>query len=176
MRKVLGIAIVLALLLSSVADASVGYKKDGEPMGNATYIDFRNGYTTSDGSTVSFYANGYQDGVTSNVSGESNLTSAALAYGIILIADTGALDGSNARYIALANGTPGQMLTIQLVAATAGTLYITDDKVEDGVFGDTTATGWDDIALNAALDQVTLLYVDDTYGWIIVGQYGIAVT
>jgi hypothetical protein len=174
MRKFLAIAIVIALLLtSSVAFASVGYKKDGDNSGNATYIDFKNGYTTFDGSTVSFYANGYRDGVTTNVSGESNLSSAAVAYGIILIADTGALDGSNARYISLADGEAGQMITIQLVAATAGTLYITDDKIIDA---NMTMTGWDDIALNAALDQVTLLWVDDTYGWIIVGQYGITVT
>lgn len=174
-KKYLVCAIVIALLLSvgSFAGASVGYQKDGADSGHASKIDFRNGLTEFDGSTVTFYANGYKDGVTTNVSGESNLTSAALAYGIILLADTGALDASDDRYISLANGTAGQMISIQLVAATAGSLYITDDKVAAGTM---TNTGWDDILFDAALEQVTLLYVDDTYGWIIVGVNGATIS
>ena len=175
MRKLIGIAVVLALL-SFVGSAygAVGYEKEGERKGTATDLNVQ-GNCTFDNSVLTIIANGHRDGVTANVSGESNLLAAALAYGTISIADTGALDGSGARYIALANGSKGQIVTIQLVAATGGTLYITDDKVSSGVFT-MTKTGWDDIALNAALDQVTLLYVDDTYGWIIIGQYAIAVT
>ena len=174
MRKVLGIAIVLALLFTLSADASVGYKKDGDQQGNATSIDFRNGNTSFDGSTVTFYANGYKDGVTTNVSGESNLTSAALAYGIIRLADTGSLDGSDNRYIALANGTAGQMITIMLTADSGGSLYITNSKVSSAVFS-MTKTGWSSIKFDDAGDVVTLLYVDDTTGWIIVGGSGVTI-
>jgi len=175
MKKLIGIAVVIALLsFVSSAYGAVGYSKEGVHQGAATDINIQ-GNSSFDNSVLTVIANGHDDGVTSNVSGESNLLAAALAYGVIRIADTGSLDASDARYIALANGTKGQMITIQLVAATAGTLYITDDKVSSAVFT-MTKTGWDDIALNAALDQVTLLYVDDTYGWIIIGQYGIAVT
>jgi len=174
MRKFLGIAVILALLLSStVASATVGVKKDGVIVGNAVYIDVDNGLSSMNGNTVTLYSSGYKDGVTTNVSGETNLTSAALAYGVITLADTGSLDGSDCRYISLANGTPGQMVTIWLYAATAGTLYITDDKV---ITSTMTKTGWDDIALGTALDSVTLLYKDDTIGWIIVGQNGAAIT
>ena len=174
MRKLIGIAAVLALLsFVCSAEAAVGYNKDGEYKGTASNIDVKKGFSTFDGRTVSIYASGYKGGTTDNVSGESNLTSAALAYGVIRLADTGALDNANCRYISLANGTPGQMVTIQLVAATAGTLYITDDKVGAGAM---TKTGWDDIALGTALDTVTLLYLDDTVGWIIVGEYGCVVT
>jgi len=173
MKKLFCFAVVIALLLSftGLAVASVGYKKDGENEGNATSIDFKNGFTTFDGSTVAFYANGYKNGVTTNVSSESNLTSAALAYGVIC------LQGStSAKYVNLASGTAGQMVTIIMTQYNTATLYITDDKVSSTLQTATVTTGWDDIAFNAVNDQVTLLYVDDTYGWIIVGQYGVDVT
>jgi len=118
---------------------------------------------------------GNKNGVTLNVSGESNLTSAALAYAVITLADHGT--GVLTRQIALANGVPGQMITIVMLAYT-GTftgLYITDDGVAPGVFP-MTKTGWDDICFNSALDSVTLLYVDDTIGWIIVGNNGVVIT
>lgn len=175
MRRLIGIAVVIALLsFVSSAYGAVGYQKEGERTGTATDINVQ-GNSTFDGSTVTIIANGHRDGVTTNVSGESNLTSAALAYGVIKLADTGALNGSDARYIALANGEKGQMVTIQLVSATGGTLYITDDKVDSSVFT-MTKTGWDDLAFNAALDSVTLLYVDDTYGWIVIGSNSVTIT
>ena len=42
--------------------------------------------------------------------------------------------------------------------------------------GIVTKTGWDDIAFNAALDSVTLLYVDDSIGWIVVGTNSVTIT
>lgn len=172
MKKICIFAVVIALLLSltGLAIASVGYKKDGENEGNAVSVDFKNGLTTFDGSTVSFYANGYKDGVTTNVSTESNLTSAALAYGIVK------LEIGSTKYINLASGTAGQMITFIVTTAGGGTVYITDDKVSSTLQAATVTTGWDDIALTEINDSVTLLYVDDTYGWIISGQNGATVT
>jgi hypothetical protein len=175
MRKFIAITVAL-LFASSFAYATVAVNDIDGYVGEATNIYIEGQDADFDGSQVTVLANGHKEGATANVSGESNLTDAALAYGVILIADTGALDASSCRYIALADGTPGQMVTISLVAATAGTLYITDDKVNDAVFGDTTATGWDDIAFNAALDSVTLLFVDTTYGWVIIGSNSVTVT
>ena len=84
MRKLFSIAIAIALLLSfTVAEASVGYQKDGENSGTASKINVERGYSSFDGSTLTIFANGYAGGVTSNVSGESTLTSAALAYGFV---------------------------------------------------------------------------------------------
>ena len=175
MKKYLVLAICCVLLLSvaPLANASVGYQKDGADQGNASKIDIRNGYSTFDGSTLTFFSNGYGDGVTTNVSGETNLTSAALAYGVIVLEDTGALDSSDNRYITLADGTAGQMVTIILEASSdGGVLTITDDYVGTAIKN----TGWDDIAFDVAGDSVTLLYVDDTYGWVVVGEYGVTVT
>ena len=172
MRKLFSIAVVIALLLSlaGISDASVGYKKDGENIGNAVSIDFKGGHTTFDGSTVTFYANGYKDGVTTNVSTESNLTSAALAYGVIK------LQAGSAKYIALAAGTAGQMVNIIMTVYDGGTVTITDDYLSSANQTAVVETGWDDIAFNAVNDQVTLLYFNDTVGWIVVGQYGVAIT
>jgi len=172
MRKLIAVTIAL-LFASSFAYATVAVNDINGYVGEATNIYIEGQDTDFDGSQVTVLANGHKEGVTTNVSGETNLTSAALAYGVIILADTGSLDGSNARYIALADGTPGQMVTIQLYAATAGTLYITDDKV---IASTMTKTGWDDLAFNAALDSVTLLFVDTTYGWVVIGSNSVTVT
>lgn len=183
MKKYLVLAIVIALLLivTPEAYAAFGYQKDGADSGHASKVDFRNAFTTFDGSKVTFYGNGYADGVTTNTTDKvTNLTSKDLAYGVIIIEDSGATDDrtSSDNYISLANGTAGQMVTIIYSAPTDpqnSVLYITDDQVNDGD-GTMTNTGWDDIAFDLANDQVTLLYVDDTYGWVIVGQVGVTVT
>lgn len=175
MKKLFCAVIVIALLLSStVAFASVGYKKDGEPQGNAISIDVKKGCSEFDGSTVSIFTNGYKGGVTDVVTAKvTDITGDDfLSYGVINFADHGT--GVTSRSIALADGTPGQMVTIILTADTGTfTLYITDDQVADGYM---TKTGWDDLAFGDALDTVTLLYLDDTTGWIIVGNSGVVVT
>lgn len=116
---------------------------------------------------TSVYAVGNKTGVTTNVSTESNLTSAALAYGVIK------LEAGSAKTISIANGTKGQMVTLIMTVYDAGDITLTDDGLAAGsVF---TKTGWDDITFNAVGDQVTLLYVDDTVGWTVVGYYGVVI-
>ena len=173
MKKYFVLAIVLALLsLICPVFAGVAINDIDGYVGEATNIDITGQKTTFDGSTVTVLANGHKEGVTTRVSQESNLTSAALAFGTILIADTGS--GVTSRSISIANGTPGQMVTIILQAATGvATLFITDDGVAHTAM---TNTGWDDIAFNAANDSVTLLYLDDTYGWIIIGGNSVTIT
>ena len=175
MKKLFAIVLTVALLFSaSSVFASVGYKKDGVDVGAAADINIVSGLSELSGSVVNLYANGYKSGVTTNVSSESNLTSAALAYGVI---QKVAPDSTADVQVALANGTSGQMLTIIVTtaAAGAGDWIITDDGIAPGVFT-MTKTGWDDIAMDTANEMVTLLYLDDTYGWIIVGISGAAVT
>lgn len=172
MRKLFSIAMVIALLfMTSMAGASVGYKKDGVPQGNAASIDFQEGHTTFDGSTVTFYANGYKDGVTTNVSTESNLDSAALAYGVVKLQGH-----TSAKYVSLAAGTAGQIITFIMTQDNGATVYITDDSVSVANQAAVVETGWDDIAFDDVNDMVTLLYVDSTYGWIVIGQYGVTIT
>jgi hypothetical protein len=70
----------------------------------------------------------------------------------------------DAEALTLANGVSGQVLTISLVTDGGG----------DGTLTPTTKTGFSTIVFADAKDTATLLYVDDTIGWILVGYYGTA--
>ena len=72
--------------------------------------------------------------------------------------------GGDAEALTLANGVAGQMLTIDLVVDGGG----------DGTLTPTTMTGFATIVFADAGDQVTLQYIDDTVGWVIVGAAGVA--
>lgn len=72
--------------------------------------------------------------------------------------------GGDAEALTLANGEPGQMLTISL----------TTDGGGDGTLTPATCTGFATIVFADVKDTATLLYVDDTIGWILVGYYGTA--
>jgi outer membrane lipoprotein-sorting protein len=63
----------------------------------------------------------------------------------------------------LANGVPGQMLTINITTVTgSGTWVVTP----------TTRTGFGSITFNTANQTVVLLYLNNTNGWIIHSVYG----
>ena len=70
-----------------------------------------------------------------------------------------------AEALTLADGEPGQMLSIILVASGGA-----------GTITPATMTGFATIVLTAQSDFVTLLYVDDNIGWIIIGMGGAAAT
>lgn len=70
--------------------------------------------------------------------------------------------GADAEALTLADGVAGQKLTITLAVDGGGT----------GTLTPATATGFVSIAFADAGDTVTLEYVDDTVGWIIVGALG----
>jgi hypothetical protein len=64
----------------------------------------------------------------------------------------------------LANGTPGQVLTIDLATDGGG----------DGTLTPTTKSGFTSIVFADAGDNATLKYIDDTVGWVILGTAGVA--
>ncbi len=70
--------------------------------------------------------------------------------------------GADAEALTLADGTAGQLLTVELATDGGG----------DGTLTPTTKTGYAAIVFADAGDVVTLQYVDDTVGWIIVGAAG----
>ena len=72
--------------------------------------------------------------------------------------------GGDAEALTLADGTPGQEITINLVVDGNGT----------GTLTPATKTGFVSVALADAGDSVTLKYVDDTVGWIITGATGVS--
>lgn len=61
----------------------------------------------------------------------------------------------------LPDGKPGQLLTMRITSIDGdGTFTLTPD----------TATGFTSLVFEAVDDMVTLLYVDDTVGWILISQ------
>lgn len=85
-----------------------------------------------------------------------------LNYGVVSKTITSASDEAGT----LANGIQGQM--IKIILATKG-------SSGNYVLTPTTKTGYATITFNTAGDQATLLFVDNTVGWIIVGETGTAV-
>jgi hypothetical protein len=71
---------------------------------------------------------------------------------------------SGAEALTLANGAPGQVLVLTLVA-TGG----------DGTLTPATCTGFATLKFHTVKDTVTLLYIDDTIGWVILGCIGTTV-
>lgn len=72
--------------------------------------------------------------------------------------------GADGEALTLADGTPGQLLTITL-----GT-----DGGGDGTLTPTTKTGYATIVFADAGDTATLKFVDSTVGWVIVGLAGVS--
>lgn len=174
MIKLIGIALIALLSFVGSAYGAVSVDDIDGYVGDAVHVDIVGQKSTFNGDTVQILANGHKEGVTANVSTESHLTSAALAYGVIRKVS---IDSTDDVKVTLANGTPGQMVTIMLTDnVSGGDWVITDDGVSASVASALLSTGWDDLTFDTDLDSITLLYVDDTYGWIIVGNNGVTVT
>jgi hypothetical protein len=72
--------------------------------------------------------------------------------------------GADAEALTLADGSPGQVLVVDVAVDGGG----------DGTLTPATATGWATIVFADAGDRAVLLFVDDTIGWIILGLSGVA--
>ena len=72
--------------------------------------------------------------------------------------------GADAEALTLADGVAGQLLTISLVT----------DGNGDGTLTPTTKSGFVTIVFADAGDTATLLFVDATVGWVIVGLAGVS--
>ena len=169
--------LVLALMaLTAPAFASVGIKVNGILAGEATDINVVcNSGANTTGTNIS------PDGSTFNIGCSPNLAESGFANaGYVSLASTAATisptytyvlkvldtDG-NAAFTAgnLANGTPGQMLTITAIGFSPG-----------GASGTYTLTPTTSLTLKTIVftkkgDSVTLVYLDDTNGWILQSSY-----
>ncbi len=163
------IAIILSVLLltsfSPSSFAAVGIKKDGTLSSTATDLNFRSiGNTlTSDGSTATF--NLILNGV--GISGAVSMTTAQVAVSPSYAFVRKAIAGDSAFSAGtLADGTPGQFLTIFITSVSGGGTF---------VLTPTTKTGFTTLTFDAAKDQATLLFVDTTTGWVLVSSTSVTV-
>jgi hypothetical protein len=72
--------------------------------------------------------------------------------------------GSDAEALTLADGVPGQVLTVSLDTDGGG----------DGTLTPATSTGWATAVFADAGDSVTFKYINDTVGWVVIGSAGVA--
>ena len=165
MKRIFLILILLCLLVS-VSDvfASVAIYENGTYKGEATAIDI------AAGGGVSTFTNGER----ANLPITTNLLAIGLYNGSVTEVGTGltALPSAykaarvymEAKTLTLANGIVGQVMLIEGYGATAN-LVLTA----------TTKTGWTTITLDTEGDSATLLYLDNTLGWMIVGTNSVSV-
>ena len=152
------------MALTAPAFASVGVKVNGILAGEATDINVVcNSGANTTGTNIS------PDGSTFNIGCNPNLAESGFANaGYVSLASTGATISPSYTFVfkaltsnsdplytsgVLANGTPGQILTI--TATTAGSYTLTF----------TTSLTITSIKFTKLGDSVTLVYLDDTNGW-----------
>ena len=94
------------------------------------------------------YAGAQRDGVSTMVSGSLAIPT---SYAVVIKAIT-----EVATPLTLANGVAGQILTFQVSTMASGGAVLTP----------TTCSGFTTITFDAAREYATLLYIDDTIGWV----------
>lgn len=170
-NRIFDLLIVLAIFAATPAHATVGIKLEGSMAGQATDIDIQSKDTVAtiksgntfkvNSAAVALVAAGAYDGEATSMTSSETAVPTSYAYVKKAISNTVGQAGT------LANGTPGQLLTLETtVVAGSGTFVLTP----------TTKSGFTDITFNAAGDRVTLLFVSTTTGWVIIGERSLTVT
>lgn len=164
MKKLSAILIMLLLLVVSPSFAAVGVKVDGVNVETATDLGFIDAGSTisSDGSTttINLLMSGLTNGDATTMT--TNDTAVSVAYGLVQKAI-----GTYVSYPGtMANSTPGKIVTI-----------IATERQGSGTFvlTPTTRTGFNTITFDAVGDSVSLLYLNSTNGWIVIGGSGVVV-
>jgi len=117
--------------------------------------------------SASLFLTGHASGATLLEFAASHITSAQLAFGLVQKTMTGGSNLTNE----ISDGTRGKQVTLQLATKGGGGNWI----IGDDTSGNITKTGWTTITFDTALDSITLLWVDDSNGWIIIGNSGCTV-
>lgn len=97
-----------------------------------------------------------------NVGGSTTVAADVLAIPVThrYVAKT---TGADAEALTLADGKPGQTLTVSLVTDGGG----------DGTLTPATCSGLTNVVLADAGDTVTFQFIDSTVGWVVVGAAGV---
>lgn len=162
-----------AMFLAVPAFAEVGISVGGNQVGTAIRLNLgcdTGSSITTDGSTYNANCNANFIDVGISNSGTTSMATTGLAvplsYALVRKAIATSASGSFTAGT-LANGEPGQVLTIQITAVGSGGTFVVTP---------TLSTGWTSVTFNTYVpanpQYVTLMYVNDTYGWIILGIGG----
>lgn len=176
MRKIISLTVSLILALSVPSFASMGIRTNGTPTGAANDLNLVNASSTTttwlNFGTLSipeldpnlFAAGTGQGGSVSEVSSTVAVsTSAAFIRKVLPTNGDAAFTAGT-----LANGYPGQILTIFAAGGSPGG----GSTGNNYTITPTTKTGFTSVKLTATKDTVTFLYVNDTVGWVIIAYAG----
>jgi hypothetical protein len=101
---------------------------------------------------------------------QSNVGTVTVAADALAIPVTHAIvqktTGADAEALTIVDGYEGQVININLVTDGNGDGTLT-------VGTNSTGTGWATVVFADAGDSITIKYIDDTIGWIIIGAYGL---
>lgn len=179
MKKIFAVLLALALAFSPTAFAAdVDVQEDGTAEGRARTINLGDGLDVSVASGVATVTSGDTTGDvvfrtnllangrygTSTLIMQSSSTpieAAQLAYAVIQkrVGGAGGLDNLGVG-TELANGTPGQSITLQVILLETNGSWVVTPR---------TATGFTKITFDALKEYATLDYINDTLGWVISG-------
>lgn len=168
MKKLFSLSLLLILLLfCSSSFASVGIRLNGAMIGTATDLNLVCGSGTNSVVTV--------DGSIYNVGCSPSLSMDGTAnggYTSLATVDTGipvtyayvrkSISSAGTTSDTLANGIPGQLMTIAIDTVASGTWKVTP----------TTATDFASITFSTAGQRAVFLYLNDTNGWFLIAVYG----
>jgi hypothetical protein len=171
------------IAFANVALAAVSVKESGTDEGKVEYLDFDDGFTvtvdeneaevdidrTGDWLFQTYlYAMGRGNAASSLASSATNIDAWSVPYVFIRksIGGDSGLDETDGG-TRLPNGYDGQVIVFYIGSCmTDGSWIVTP----------VTRTGFDYITFDAVGETVTLLYVNDTIGWIIIANEGATVT
>lgn len=167
MRKYLALMLAVMFMFACISPslAAVGIKRDGVLQGTATDFDFKSmgDALTEDGSTWTFnlILAGIGNGGATSMA--TSTLAVPIAYGYVnkAIANDAAFTAGT-----LADGVPGQMLTIHIYQQFGSEVFVVTP---------TTAANYVSLSFNAVDDHVTLLYTDDTTGWVVLDMNSVTV-
>lgn len=130
--------------------------------------DVRSGSTGDIEFRSTLLANGRAGGASTLGSSSTQLTPTALPYLVVYkkIGGGNGLDGIGWG-TRLQDGTPGQTLCLVVTELQSGGTW---------VITPVTATGYSSVTLNAAYENVTLVFIDTTTGWVVTGGHGFTLT
>ena|SRR3990167_8818923 len=172
MKKILFILLCLLVSFTNVF-AAVAIYENGTYKGEATAIDIAAGqgtstFTNGEKANIPISTNILATGVyNANVTTVTHINIATKTLGSVNYKLMIIPMGTVTRTLTLPNGTAGQTLTILIQNSSApATVTLTA----------TTKTGWDTATLDSPNDTITLLFIDTTYGWVVVGENGVTIT
>lgn len=162
MRK-LFLLLIMCLALAGPSFAAVGVQQDGTLITTATDLDFsQNGYVASRTSSVLGLPStvvGVDDaGYTSITQSTDNISSVAFSFIYKDIPTTN-------RTGSLPDGNPGMILTVMAATDYGGSWMLMGS----------TKTGWAGLLFDDIYDSATLLYVDDSIGWVVIASNGLTI-